>query len=170
MNRAAIVVIGLVAVAATAAAAFVALQPSPEDRLASACESILAERLAAPSTYSRLEVRGWVRAPAKRDEFLKIDTPALRDHVADLSRSDPAYAKVRQRLEEIFDERPTDRVSGVIRYEATDALGIRRQSASVCAMFLPAGDPLDPRPLSDVRVDNMTALDWNVAQVIRLSQ
>lgn len=166
MKRLVIVFVALCGAAAIGAAVWSGTQPTQEELLTQACEKILVERLVSPSSYVRIEVVGWRREPADRNEYLRLDDPEIAARVAKLAASDPAYALNRKRQEEIFDSVPRDRVSGVLRYEAANSFGASMQSASLCAIFLPTGDPLEIRPLSDIRVDNMTALDWATERLI----
>lgn len=165
MNGPITALIALIAVGGIGAAVYVGVQPSVEQKLIASCEEIIASRLKAPSTYRQISTTKITKAKADFNQFMGWDVPGVKEHDAEVRRSDPAIMEIQDNQKKMFSGVEWTRYSTWIEYDAANSYGTPVRGAAECVLFARASEPFTVGPLSDVRVDGFDALGWSVHQI-----
>lgn len=165
MNK--IIAIGVLAVAAAAAAIFWMRSNSFEADFKAACMNVLADRLRSPAT---LEVKEWSaleRRPATLEEF--VGGAPNRADVGDDEAWERAM-KLQRLREELYALGLYDIVLLSFTYDAKNAFGVPIRGGSECSYVLDRKTKRATIDESSIRVDGLTKFDWALEQLKALTR
>lgn len=136
--------------------------------MAQACEALIAERIKSPSSYLRLSASDILRDPGTLDDYLGETTSSKRAANAIRAGKDADFKSARDAAAYVFRDGGFDRISIIITYESANSFGASLRADSVCSEYVLKGAPFEDGPLSDLRLDGMTSMEWLTDQANQL--